>query len=178
MEIIYRIDSVFHSLSHFTDISNDIKGTLLEKYNLNEILNQINMAGSKFYESFVKSPQELVTTLQKKFPLVFNSMRPDPDGKIRLSFKFEYPIGTTSIVSYDELTEEEKKTIKSELRNGCSIKTVDVKRIVSTDECQLILIPQNENYYFCTAFPGELAPPLPHPGEIGEPYWKTHLFIR
>lgn len=178
MEIIYRTDSVFHSLSHFTDISLNVRNSLLNEYGHNEIQNQLNMPGSKFYSSFVKSPQELIEILQSRFPIEFQSIKPESDGKVRLSFKLGYPIGTTSIVSYEELTEEEKKTIMWELRNGCRIRTVDVNRRVPTEECQLILISEGEQYYFCTAFPGELAPPLPHAGETGDPYWDTHLFIR
>lgn len=178
MEIIYRADYVFHCLSHFADISNDIRDELSKEYKQNEIQNQINKPGSKFYSSFAKSPQELIKILQSKFPIAFKSLKPEPDGKVRLSFKFEVPIGTSSLVSYEELTEEEKKTIKPEIRDNCSIKTVTVDRTMPTEECQLILISEGELFYFCTAFPGELAPPLPQSDETGDPYWETHLFIR
>lgn len=178
LEIIFSTDSLFHSLSHFTDVSLDVIGSLLNKYSLNDIQRQINMSGSKFYSSFVKSPQELIEFLQSKFPMVFKSIKPDSDGKIRLSFKFEFPIGTSSIIHYAELTEKEKQTIRTEQRNDCIVKTVKVNRLIETDKCQLILIPQDEVLYFCTAFPGELAPPLPRPGERGDIFWDTHLFIR
>lgn len=178
MRIIFTTDSVFHSLSHFTDISEEVNGMLSVKYNNQDIHEQLSLPGSKFSSLFVKSPQELVTILQDRYPYVFNSMAPDSDGKIRLSFKFEFPVGTSSIIHYTELTEQEKQTIKIEQRNDCIVKTVKVNRLIETDECQLILIPQDEVLYFCTAFPGELAPPLPRPGERGDIFWDTHLFIR
>lgn len=178
MSIIFTSDSVFHCLSHFICISEQVNSMLLEEYKTDEIQEQLSLPGSKFFSSFVKSPQELVMILQDRFPCVFSLMKPDIDGKVRLSFKLGFPIGTTGIVSYADLTEEEKKTIKTEQRNDCIVKTVEVNRTIQTDECQLILIQQDENYYFCTAFPGELAPPLPRQGENGNLFWETHLFIR
>lgn len=178
MTINFNIDSIFHSLSHFTEISEEAKNMLFSEYSFREIEKQLKLPGSKFSSSFVKSPQELVTVLQNRFPDMFSSMRTDIDGRIRLSFKLGFPIGTTSIIPYTDLTDQEKKTIKTEQRNDCIVKTVKVNRIIQTDECQLILIPQNENYYFCTAFPGELAPPLPKQGDAIDSYWETHLFIR
>lgn len=178
MKIIFTTDSIFHSLSHFTEISEEVNSMLSVVYDEKEIQEQLRLPGSKFSSSFVKSPQELVTVLQNRFPDMFSSMRTDIDGRIRLSFKLEFPIGTTSIVNFEELTDQEKKTIKTEQRNDCIVKTVKVNRIIQTDECQLILIPQDENYYFCTAFSGELAPPLPKQGDAINSYWETHLFIR
>lgn len=178
MTINFNIDSIFHSLSHFTEISEEAKNMLFSEYSFSEIEKQLKLPGSKFSSSFVKSPQELVTVLQNRFPCEFSSMQPDIDGRIRLSFKLGFPIGTTSIVNFEDLTELEKKTIKTEQRNDCIIKTVKVNRIIQTDECQLILILQDENYYFCTAFPGELAPPLPKQGDAIDSYWETHLFTR
>lgn len=178
MKIIFTTDSIFHSLSHFTEISEEVNSMLSVVYDEKEIQEQLRLPGSKFSSSFVKSPQELVTVLQNRFPYMFSSMRTDIDGRIRLSFKLGFPIGTTSIVNFEELTDQEKKTIKTEQRNDCIVKTVKVNRIIQTDECQLILIQQDENYYFCTAFPGELAPPLPKQGDAIDSYWETHLFTR
>lgn len=178
MKIIFTTDSIYHSLSHFTEISEEVNSMLSVVYDDKEIQEQLKLPGSKFSSSFVKSPQELATVLQNKFPDMFCSMRTDIDGRIRLSFKLGFPIGTTSIIHYTDLTDQEKKTIKTEQRNDCIVKTVEVNRTIQTDECQLILIPQDENYYFCTAFPGELAPPLPRQGENGNLFWETHLFIR
>lgn len=178
MKIIFTTDSIFHCLSHFSKISEEINDMLSVVYEDKEIKEQLKLPGSKFSSSFAKSPQELVMILQDKFPSLFSSMKPDIDGRIRLSFKIGFPIGTTSIIPYTDLTDQEKETIKTEQRNDCIVKTVKVNRIIQTDECQLILIPQDENYYFCTAFPGELAPPLPRQGENGNVFWETHLFIR
>ena len=77
-----------------------------------------------------------------------------------------------------ELTPAERATVRNILRNGCPVRTVRTSRTISTGACQLILERTGEaGYALRTLFPGELAPPLPLPGEAPDPFWATHLLI-
>jgi len=77
-----------------------------------------------------------------------------------------------------ELTPAERATVRNILRNGCPVRTVRTSRTISTGACQLILERTGEaGYALRTLFPGELAPPLPLPGQVPDPFWATHLLI-
>ena len=77
-----------------------------------------------------------------------------------------------------ELTPAERAAVRNILRNGCPVRTVRTSRTISTGACQLILERTGEaGYALRTLFPGELAPPLPLPGQVPDPFWATHLLI-
>ena len=67
---------------------------------------------------------------------------------------------------------------RTELRDGCEVRTVLTERAFPTDECQLILEGSTPAFTFISLFAGEAAPKLPRPGEMPDPYWQSHLFIR
>lgn len=70
------------------------------------------------------------------------------------------------------------EALRDSLRNGCPVRTVRTSRTISTGACQLILERTGEaGYALRTLFPGELAPPLPLPGQVPDPFWATHLLI-
>lgn len=177
-KIVFDIDSVFHSLSHFVDIEEELYAQLEKHYAYADICQKLKQTGSKFLSSFVKSPQELVSKLQDMYPEYFRNMKMDIDNRVRLSFRLDVPIGISGVVSCDELTENERMTIAEEWRNDCLVKSVKLDRQIFTGDCQLILAYSDGIYYFCTAFPGELAPPLPKAGEKPDVYWETHVFVR
>ena len=77
-----------------------------------------------------------------------------------------------------ELTPAERAAVRNILRNGCPVRTVRTSRTISTGACQLILERTGEaGYALRTLFPGELAPPLPLPGQAPDPFWATHLLL-
>lgn len=178
IDIVFEKEALFHSLSHFTCLDKEIYHLLNEKYSEQDIVKQSKLPGSKFYDSFALSPIELTNRLQLIFPNKFSNLHPESDGRIRLSFVFDKPIGTSGVINLNCLTAEEKSTIRTENRNNCIAKTVKINRENTTQECQLILACNDSYFYFCTAFPGELAPPLPRPGEMPDPFWEKHLLIR
>lgn len=174
----FHNDAIFHSLSHFLILDNDVRFQLVnDGFSEESIIKQLSTPGSKFIESFAQSPQEVVKQLKSIFPQRFENVQPEDDGRARLSFRFETPVGIANIIDEQQLTSEEYATLRREERNGYIIRTIDTRRKIFTCECQLILALSDNGYEFCSTFPGELAPPLPFNGELSH-YWDTHIFIR
>lgn len=130
-----------------------------------------DLPGSKFY---CESPEDLLWEAMKLFPETFREVKPDDDGRIRLSLTFPEEIGVSNVVSIDELTDDEKVFIKIINRNGKMVRSVKTDRIIPTHDCQIILSP---DWHLITMFPGEMAPPLPDSPDIHDEYWDNHVFI-
>ena len=97
------------------------------------------MPGSKFLRTFALSPQEAVARLQRDFPESFTALHPGTDGRVRLSFRYDAPVGTSGLAADAELTPAERAAVRNILRNGCPVRTVRTSRTISTGACQLIL---------------------------------------
>lgn len=174
----FHKDAIFHSLSHFMTLDDEVKARLIsEGISEHDIAKQLKTPGSKFHESFAKSPQEVLMQLQRTFPERFENIQFEEDGRARLSFRLETPVGIANIIDIAELTIEEYGTLRQEERNGYFIRTIETQRKIYTCDCQLILAVSDSGCEFCSTFPGELAPPLQRNGE-SSPYWDTHIFIR
>lgn len=132
---------------------------------------QQDLPGSKFYS---KSPEDLLEEAVRLFPDTFRKAKPDDDGRIRISLIFPREIGTSNVVSNEELTDEELKRIKIVERNGRMVRSVISDRIIPTCECQIIL---SADWHLITMFPGELAPPLPPSPDVHDEYWDNHVFV-
>lgn len=132
---------------------------------------QKNLPGSKFYAA---SPEELLDLAQRLFPETFSKAKPEDDGRIRISLTFPEEIGVSNVVSIDELTDEERRSIEIVDRQGRKVRSVKTSRIIPTKKCQIIL---SKDWHLITMFPGELAPPLPASPDIHDDYWDNHVFI-
>lgn len=178
IHINFHPDAVFHALTHFSVLDETVREELTGNgFTEEEIVRQLNASGSKFAETFARSPQQAVLRLLRAFPERFREPQPDPDGRLRLSFAFDSPIGHANVIETAELTAAELGTLRQEKRNGLIVRSVKTGRKIPACECQLILASGGNGYEFCSAFPGEAAPPLPPEGGTS-PYWDTHLFIR
>lgn len=178
--IVFPPEAVWHALTHFEALDGAVRQELVDAgFDDGQVDAQLRLPGSKFFASFATSPQAVVARLETWFPERFDRMQPDAYGRIRLSFECIQPVGSQSVVDEQELTCGERQTIRREWRNGCPVRTVRMNRVVPACMCQLILAPGRDGVYFCTVFPGELAPPLPRSEkEAPDPYWQTHLFVR
>lgn len=132
---------------------------------------QQDFPGSKFY---CQSPEELLESALRLFPDTFKNAMPDDDGRIRLSLVFPEDIGVSNVVSIDDLTDVEKKSIEEIDRQGRKVRSVKTDRIIPTKDCQIIL---SSDLHLITMFPGEMAPPLPSSPEVHDDYWDLHVFI-
>lgn len=178
ISIHYPLWALFHSLSHFEQPDEALLEELRRGgYEESRIEEQCRRVGSKFDGTFARSPREAVSRLVAQYPDRFRQAS-EADGRLRLSFRLNAPIGTSRVVAEEALTEEERATIRTELRDGCEVRTVLTERAFPTDECQLILEGNTPAFTFISLFAGEAAPKLSRPGETPDPYWLTHLFIR
>lgn len=177
--ISYSPETLFHVLTHFETADEALRDSLRRAGFTDEAIDgQLRMPGSKFLRTFALSPQEAVARLQRDFPESFTALHPGADGRVRLSFRYDAPVGTSGLAADAELTPAERAAVRNILRNGCPVRTVRTSRTISTGVCQLILDRTGEaGYALRTLFPGELAPPLPLPGEAPDPFWATHLLI-
>lgn len=132
---------------------------------------QQDLPGSKF---FAESPEALLDVAQQTFPEVFEQAKPDADGRYRISLTFPEEIGVSNVVSFGELTEEEKSRIEIVDRQGRKVRSVKTDRVIPTHDCQIIL---SEDWHLITMFPGEMAPPLPDSPDVHDDYWDNHVFI-
>ena len=132
---------------------------------------QQDLPGSKFYS---ESPEDLLEEAIRLFTMIFREAKPDEDGRIRISLTFPREIGVSNVVSLEELTDDEKKRIKTVDRHGIRVRSIKTNRIIPTNECQLIF---SSKWQLITMFPGEMAPPLPESPDIHDEYWDNHVFI-
>ena len=164
--ISYSPETLFHVLTHFETADEALRDSLRRAGFTDEAIDgQLRMPGSNFLR-------------QRDFPESFTALHPGTDGRVRLSFRYDTPIGTSGLAADAELTPAERAAVRNILRNGCPVRTVRTSRTISTGACQLILERTGEaGYALRTLFPGELAPPLPLPGDAPDPFWATHLLI-
>ena len=129
------------------------------------------LPGSKFYSN---SPDLMLERLIQTFPDAFMYSRADADGRIRIHFEFTEPIGESNVVCINELTEEEKSTIRIVDRNGIPVRCATSSRVIPTCHCCTVF---TSDWQLITMFPGEMAPPLPESPDIHDEYWDNHVFI-
>lgn len=129
------------------------------------------MPGSKF---LFDSPDCLIQAVVDDFP---NSIRNAPFNEYGckvVSVTFPFDIGNCNVISLDDVTEDELSTLQIIQRGERKARCIKSNRIIPTKECQLIL---DEDNNLITAYPGELAPPLPDSPDIHDEYWDNHVFI-
>lgn len=138
--ISYSPETLFHVLTHFETADEALRDSLRRAGFTDEAIDgQLRMPGSKFLRTFALSPQEAVARLQRDFPESFTALHPGTDGRVRLSFRYDAPVGTSGLAADAELTPAERAAVRNILRNGCPVRTVRTSRTISTGACQLIL---------------------------------------
>ena len=129
------------------------------------------MPGSKFT---LDAPDCLFQTIVDQYPdLIRKAVINKYGGKI-VSITFPFEIGNCNVISLDDVTEEELSTLQIVQRGENKVRCITSQRIIPTKECQLVL---DEDNNIITAYPGELAPPLPASPDIHDDYWDNHVFI-
>ena len=158
--ISYSPETLFHVLTHFETADEALRDSLRRAGFTDEAIDgQLRMPGSKFLRTFALSPQEAVARLQRDFPESFTALHPGADGRVRLSFRYDEPVGTSGLAADAELTPAERATVRNILRNGCPVRTVRTSRTISTGACQLILERTGEaGYALRTLFLGDASP--------------------
>ena len=106
--ISYSPETLFHVLTHFETADEALRDSLRRAGFTDEAIDgQLRMPGSKFLRTFALSPQEAVARLQRDFPESFTALHPGTDGRVRLSFRYDAPVGTSGLAADAELTPAE-----------------------------------------------------------------------
>ena len=130
--ISYSPETLFHVLTHFETADEALRDSLRRAGFTDEAIDgQLRMPGSKFLRTFALSPQEAVARLQRDFPESFTALHPGTDGRVRLSFRYDAPVGTSGLAADAELTPAERAAVRNILRNGCPVRTVRTSRTIS-----------------------------------------------
>ena len=151
-----------HRLSIY--LSEEIREHLLRHFGT-------GIPGSKF--SFY-SPDTLFQTIVDQYPQLVHKAAFNEYGSKTVSITFPYVIGYSNVIPIDELNEEERSTLEIVQRGESMVRRAISPRVFPTYDCQLILDADNN---VVTAYPGELAPPLPDSPDIQDEYWDNHVFI-
>lgn len=162
------MDKVF-----FTSSSDPNVSVSLNKDTRNHLQRHFNsdMSGSKFI--FV-SPDQLLQTIVDEYPDTIRMASFNEYGCKVVSIFFPYDIGYCNVISLNDVTENEMSTLHIIQRGEINARCIKSDRIIPTKECQLILDKDNN---VITAYPGELAPPLPESPDVHDEYWDNHVFI-
>ncbi len=131
----------------------------------------IEMPGSKF---FFDSPESLFQTIVNDYADIIRKSGCNEMGIKTVSITFPSVIGNCNVVSISDLSVSELSTLRIVPRGEALARCIASDRLVPTKECQLILDKGNN---IITAYPGELAPPLPASPDIHDEYWDSHVFI-
>jgi hypothetical protein len=108
--ISYSPETLFHVLTHFETADEALRDSLRRAGFTDEAIDgQLRMPGSKFLRTFALSPQEAVARLQRDFPESFTALHPGADGRVRLSFRYDEPVGTSGLAADAELTPAERE---------------------------------------------------------------------
>ena len=116
----------------------------------------------------------LLQTIVDSYPQLVKEAIFNEYGCKTVSVSFPFVVGYCNVVSIEELNEEERSTLRVVKRDESLVRSAISSRVFPTHDCQLILDTDNN---VITAYPGELAPPLPESPDIHDDYWDNHVFV-
>jgi len=170
------IEQAFYLLKHFTEIDSATKSFFLAHgFKEEAISQQLQTIGSKFLNSFCKSPFNLEAQLEKVQPIekIIQS-----NGRIAQVYQFGQAIGTQQVIEKAKINLEHIIQIE---RNGKLIEAVQLQELPNTNH--LVVVKSMEDQWI-TAFPGSYAPAFPSDWmttkelEEAHSYWENHVFIK
>lgn len=170
------IEQAFYLLKHFTELDSDAHDLFLAHgFKEAEITQQLQIIGSKFYNTFCKSPFDLESQLKRAKPIkqIIQS-----NGRIAQVYQFDQEIGTEQVIEKEKVNQEEIIQLE---RNGNLIEAVKLPELPYTN--QLVVVKSKEDAWI-TAFPGKYAPAYPSDWMSKEEYqfatdfWQQHVFIK
>jgi hypothetical protein len=142
--------------------------------------------GSKFHDSFAKTPEQLLDKI-KKHLLSCKAKYKWDKGKCEISIFFDYPIGTDSIISINLIPESIIKKINKIQRspeNDYKINIISEIDPIATNQLNMILSKTDLELQILTIFPGVLTPPLPNlkyhskkQYTTYDNFWRKYVFI-
>ena len=170
------LEQAFYLLKHFTEIDSNANSLFLAHgFKEAEITQQLQTIGSKFYNTFCKSPFDLESELKRAKPIeqIIQS-----NGRIAQIYQFDQEIGTEQVIEKEKVNQEEIVQLE---RNGHLIKAVQLPELPHTN--QLVVVKSKDDAWI-TAFPGKYAPAFPSDWmseeeyQIATNFWQQHVFIK
>ena len=170
------IEQAFYLLKHFTEIDSATKSLFLANgYEQEAITQQLQTIGSKFYNSFSKSPFDLVEQVKGVQPI---QIIIQSNGRIAQVYQFDQEIGTEQVIEKEKVNQNQIIQLK---RNGNLIEAIQLRELPKTT--QLVVVKSKEDAWI-TAFPGKYAPAFPsnwmseEEYQIATNFWQQHVFIQ
>jgi len=183
--IRYKIDTEFHLLRHFSGLSaTDEKRMADAGYTHEQIKEQLELPGSRFYASFAQDLPALIRHLEKANLVYEKGFNENVICTATFS-KEEFPegIGTVSVQHTEEIESALQKKIYVQPNRGILMNHLDVPELPATRQCSIILSENNGNKFIVSAYPG--PPGMPVPGEKMntalyeecKKFWDAHVFL-
>lgn len=182
-------DLQFHLLRHFSRVDDDYLETFLSNsgYTREEVLQQLELQGSRFLYSFAPNPLILWDKIRSMIQTGQYEITLYPGRKV-YSFRFNKSsylegIGLCFLASLDDLSDDQRKLARNKKRGEHLIKVIPGIPPIPTWIMHLVEVTGEENY-ISTIFPGTYAPPFPDrekqtDAEFNEnsKFWEGHAII-
>jgi hypothetical protein len=144
-----------------------------------DVIQQTEMIGSKFHDSYCSSPFLLPYKLNEgNIILVIDQ----DETKLTKVFSFSEHVGTDALMPLNELNKSQTDQLKTEIRAETEIRFLDCDELQKTHLINLVEDKNTGDWITC--FPGRYAPPLPHPNQPlkqqleSSTFWDQHIFLR
>ena len=99
------LEQAFYLLKHFTEIDSNTNSLFLAHgFKEAEITEQLQTIGSKFFNSFCKSPFDLESELKRAKPIeqIIQS-----NGRIAQVYEFDQEIGTEQVIEKEKVNQDQ-----------------------------------------------------------------------
>lgn len=180
----------FHILRHFEFVKEAYKKTLINKpywcydysqekfiaarISKDDIQHALETIGTKFYKNVpgIENPKKLLELIKEKFTALEsnNKVRWANENKcFAFTFKYDAPVGNRNALSINDLSDHNRKNIKSVLRSKCvgenniMVNTITGIELRSSDMIYVEMIKTEQFPFFViTAFPKCLTSDIPN----------------
>lgn len=172
-------------LRHFESVSPLLEQEFLRAgYTSSLIAKELNVPGSRFYESFAV---DIPTLLKQVFKGDYVEFLGDNGNTIlhvkACQFDFKEGIGTKGVLPVEEIPLEKRSQIFIQNNRGIKLLHYQIDKLPSTWDFTLVLRRTTNGFVFITSFPGLPAMPLPSHRLAQEEYdkckayWNNHVFL-
>lgn len=183
--IRYKIDTEYHLLRHFSDVSFSDERRMMEAgYTREKIQEQLNLPGSRFDASFAQDLPALIRRLANANIICETGSNGNMICTATFS-KEEFPngIGNVSVQHIEDIESALQKKIYAQPNRGILMNHLDVSELPVTRQCSIILSQNNGNHFVVSAYPGPPGMPVPNENmntalyEQCKKFWDEHVFL-
>ena len=172
-------------LRHFESLAPLLEHELLRAgYTSSLISKELNVPGSRFYQSFAV---DIPTLLKQVFKGGYAESVGDNGNTVfhgqACQLEFLEGIGTKGVVPIEEIPLEKRSHIFTQNNRGIKLLHYHLDKLPSTWDFTLVLRRTTNGFVFITSFPGLPAMPLPSyrlaqkEYDKCKEYWDKHVFL-